>query len=59
MYSTHNRRIARGFLGGLIRRFRERREMNRLLSLDDHLLHDIGISRSDIQRQSMRSLWHD
>jgi uncharacterized protein YjiS (DUF1127 family) len=59
VHSTHNNAASGGFLGGLVRRFRERREMNKLLSFDDHMLHDIGISRGDIQRQSMRSMWHD
>ncbi|HMT14178.1 MAG TPA: DUF1127 domain-containing protein [Aestuariivirga sp.] len=58
---------AHGFVNGdrsvlalprrILARFRARREMNRLLSMDDHMLQDIGLSRGDIQREAMRSLW--
>jgi uncharacterized protein YjiS (DUF1127 family) len=41
------------------RRIRQRREMNRLLSFPDYLLKDVGVQRHDIQRQAVRSLWHE
>ena len=40
-------------------RFKERRELNRLLGFPDYLLKDIGLQRSDIQRKSLESLWRD
>ncbi|MFN0194497.1 MAG: DUF1127 domain-containing protein [Aestuariivirga sp.] len=58
VHSAHTNSTS-SFLGGLVRRFRERREMRTLLSFDDHMLHDIGISRSDIQRVSVRPLWRE
>ncbi|NJM29114.1 MAG: DUF1127 domain-containing protein [Rhizobiales bacterium] len=59
VHSAHNNSASGSILGGFVRRFRERREMRRILSFDDRLLQDIGLSRGDIQRQSMRSLWND
>ena len=38
-------------------RFKERRELNRLLSYPDYLLKDIGLQRNDMQRQALRPLW--
>jgi uncharacterized protein YjiS (DUF1127 family) len=46
-----------GIPGRIAARVRARREMNRLLSLDDHMLQDIGLARGDIQREAVRSLW--
>jgi uncharacterized protein YjiS (DUF1127 family) len=53
-----------GFLGRpvaiaahLAKRFKERRELNRLLSYPDYLLTDIGLQRGDMQRQAIRPLW--
>ena len=43
----------------VVLRFKERRELNRLLSYPDYLLKDIGLQRSDIQRKSLESLWRD
>ena len=34
--------------------YRQRRD---LASLDDHLLEDIGVSRSEAQREAARSMW--
>jgi uncharacterized protein YjiS (DUF1127 family) len=42
-----------------VRRFVNRRQMNTLLKLDDYLLHDIGLSRSDVQQEATRPLWRD
>ena len=47
------------FVHGVARRFRQRREMNRLLSMPDYLLKDVGVQRHDIQREAVRSLWHE
>ena len=41
----------------MTQRFKERRELNRLLSYPDYLLKDIGVQRSDMQRQALRPLW--
>jgi uncharacterized protein YjiS (DUF1127 family) len=41
----------------MAQRFKERRELNRLLSYPDYLLTDIGLQRSDMQRQAIRPLW--
>jgi uncharacterized protein YjiS (DUF1127 family) len=35
--------------GSFARRMREERTKRELMDLDDHLLHDIGLSRSDIR----------
>lgn len=40
-----------------VRRFRDRRQMNALLHMDDYMLKDIGVSRSDIQREATKPLW--
>jgi uncharacterized protein YjiS (DUF1127 family) len=42
-----------------IQRLVNRRQMNALLKLDDYLLHDIGLTRSDVQQEAVRSLWRD
>lgn len=36
-------------LWSLIRNWRARRAVDRLDALDDHLLHDIGVTRSDLR----------
>jgi uncharacterized protein YjiS (DUF1127 family) len=36
------------YLSGLLRRLQQRRALNAMLHLDDHLLRDIGLSRTDI-----------
>ncbi len=41
------------------RRFSDRRKMNALLSMDDFMLKDIGLSRSDVQHEATKSLWRD
>jgi uncharacterized protein YjiS (DUF1127 family) len=47
-------------LGGrIVRRIRERRELNRLLSLPDYLLNDIGLQRDEMQRKALDPLWRD
>jgi len=42
---------------GVARRFRHRREMNRLLSMPDYILKDVGVQRHEIQREAVRPLW--
>ncbi len=46
-----------GFVSTLMDRLRNRREMNRLLSMPDYQLRDIGLQRGDIQREALRPLW--
>ena len=46
-----------GLVGRVAKRIRNRRELNRLLKLDDYLLHDIGLQRGEIQREALRPLW--
>lgn len=41
----------------IIERLEQRRELNRLLSMPDYQLKDIGLQRHDIQRKSMEPLW--
>jgi uncharacterized protein YjiS (DUF1127 family) len=63
VHHTHaSRHLSVPFLGlakTAMRRFRDRRQMNALLKLDDYLLHDIGLSRSDVQQEAVRPLWRD
>ena len=46
-------RVADG-LGRYHRRSQERRALYRL---DDYLLHDIGISRADVEREATKPFW--
>jgi uncharacterized protein YjiS (DUF1127 family) len=48
-----------GFVKDLARRYRQRRELNNLLSLPGYMLKDVGLSRSDIQRESIKPLWQE
>lgn len=64
MSHVHRSHVSRGFglplFGAVrtaVRRFQDRRQMNALLKMDDHMLKDIGVSRGDIQREATRSLW--
>lgn len=64
MSHMHQSHASRGhtlpFLGlaqAIVRRFHERREMRALLNMDDYMLHDIGISRGDVQCRATRSVW--
>lgn len=38
---------------------RNRRQINKLLEMDDHMLADIGVSRSDIQSALMGDVFED
>ena len=40
-------------------RLKARRELNHLAGYPDYLLKDIGLQRSDIQRESLKPLCHD
>lgn len=54
---THARRMARGLLtiiGTWIQHSRQRRA---LANLDDHLLRDIGVSRSEATREIDKPFW--
>ena len=42
-------RLASAFYAAAMRELRLRREMQRLAEYDEHMLHDIGITRSDIE----------
>jgi uncharacterized protein YjiS (DUF1127 family) len=33
------------------------RQRRTLMRLDDHLLHDIGLSRSDVEREASKPFW--
>jgi uncharacterized protein YjiS (DUF1127 family) len=46
-----------GFIKLILRRLKDRREMNYLLSLSDYQLKDIGVQRGDIQREALKPLW--
>src|SRR3712207_272363 len=41
--------LACTLIEGIAREVRVRRDMNRLAEFDDHMLHDIGIARTDIE----------
>jgi uncharacterized protein YjiS (DUF1127 family) len=41
--------LAIGLIEGAARELRVRRDMDRLAQFDDHMLHDIGLTRSDIE----------
>ena len=43
----------------VVLRFKERRELNRLLSYPDYLLKDIGLQRNDMQRKALKPLLRD
>ena len=67
MSTMHHSHTLNGHFGtgegffGQVRRFakriRDRRELNRMLKLDDYLLHDIGLQRGEIQGEALRPLW--
>lgn len=40
-----------------MRRARRRRELMGLLGQPDHLLKDVGLQRSDITREGLKSFW--
>ena len=42
---------------GLFDRFALYRQRRSLAALDDHLLADIGLDRSDVEHESARSTW--
>jgi uncharacterized protein YjiS (DUF1127 family) len=46
-----------GLVRVLIKRFKERRELNYLLGLSDYQLRDIGLQRGDIQREAIKPIW--
>ena len=46
-----------GLVRRIAKRIRDRRELNRLLKLDDYLLHDIGLQRGEIQSEAVRPVW--
>jgi uncharacterized protein YjiS (DUF1127 family) len=66
MAHVHHSHAYKGFglpLVGVVlsaaRRFSDRRKMNALLKMDDFMLKDIGLSRSDVQHEATKSLWRD
>lgn len=42
---------------GLLQRFSLRRSRRRLSELDDHLLRDVGITRTQAKTEAARPLW--
>ncbi|MFC5360129.1 DUF1127 domain-containing protein [Azospirillum himalayense] len=53
------RRFAKRALGevlGMIERHRQRRS---LAALDDHLLRDVGLSRTDARREADKAFWQE
>ncbi len=52
-------RLPFAIAGRIVRRIQERRELNRLLSYPDYLLKDVGVQRSDLQREALLPLWRD
>jgi uncharacterized protein YjiS (DUF1127 family) len=45
--------------GRIVRRIRQRRELNRMLSFPDYLLKDIGVRRDEMQRKALDPLWRE
>lgn len=45
------------FARTFMKRLKMRRELNTLLGFSDYQLRDIGVSRADVQREAMKSLW--
>ena len=39
------------------KRIRDRRQLMQLLSQSDHMIKDIGVTRADIARESMKPFW--
>jgi uncharacterized protein YjiS (DUF1127 family) len=48
-------RAIRRFVGAI----RHRRELSRLAELDDHMLADLGLKRSDVERARLEPSWRD
>jgi uncharacterized protein YjiS (DUF1127 family) len=48
-------RCWRGFVAGI----KHRRELSRLADLDDHMLADVGLTRSDLHVAHCEPLWRD
>ena len=46
-----------GLLGTLAKWQDRRRQRYILQTLDDHMLHDIGISRADVDAEAKRQFW--
>jgi uncharacterized protein YjiS (DUF1127 family) len=44
---------------GLVVRIKHRRELARLADLDDHMLADVGLTRSDLHAAHCEPLWRD
>lgn len=44
---------------GLVVRIKHRRELSRVADLDDHMLADIGLTRSDLHAAHCEPLWRD
>ncbi len=48
-----------GLLGKVRAAWRRRRSRNLLLQLDDYMLKDIGLTRSDALREAGKPFWHE
>jgi uncharacterized protein YjiS (DUF1127 family) len=53
-YALHQAQVSEslpghGVLGRLLRNWQARRSVSQLAKLDDHLLHDIGLTRADVE----------
>jgi uncharacterized protein YjiS (DUF1127 family) len=53
------RRLIRRWIGGLLALWRHRRDAELLASLDDHMLADIGLTRSDLHQAMAEPRWRD
>lgn len=45
------------FLGTIARMIALHRQRQQLAALDDHLLRDIGLTRTDVERETARPFW--
>ena len=58
LFQRGARAVLRGLLRSLWNGHRRRNDLSRLSEMDDHILRDIGISRSEVQRALDTPFWH-
>jgi uncharacterized protein YjiS (DUF1127 family) len=61
LHQAHSR-LAYGRLTGLVRlvkNWKQRNDVKRMLAMDDYMLRDIGVSRGELQQLARRSLRDD
>lgn len=56
-FSTHSTYAPRGMFSSIRRAFAVQAERRQLADMDDRMLADIGLSRSDAMTEARRPLW--